>query len=81
MNTTPVPRERRRHVVRLVRRVGLHAAPLSDDARLTYVLGALIASDAGYVAADALIEAGKNPKLVAIAANILAVTALDADAL
>jgi hypothetical protein len=78
MNTPPISRERRRHVVRLVRRVGLHGQPLSDDDRLTYVLGALIATDCGRIATDDLIQAAKNPKLVALTANILTVTAIDA---
>ncbi|MFA5712345.1 hypothetical protein [Mycolicibacterium sp.] len=81
MSTPLVPRERRRHVVRLVKRVGLHQAPLSEAARLTYVIGALIADDAGCIKKADLTEAAKNPKIVALAANILTVTALDAGAL
>lgn len=72
-----ISRERRRHVVKLVKRVGLHSAGLSDDALLTYVVGALIASDVGYVADRDLFDARKDPKLVALASNILAVTAID----
>lgn len=81
MSTTRITRERRRHVCRLIKRVGLHAAPLSDDARLTYVLAALIASDEGRVADQDLMDATKDRNLVALAANILAVTGLDAASL
>lgn len=77
-STPPVSRERRRHVARLIKRVGLHSAPLSNDARLTYVIGALVASDDGFVADSVLIEAAKDAKIVALAANLLAVTGLDA---
>lgn len=77
VSAAKITRERRRHVVRLVKRVGLHGAQLSDDARLTYVIGALIASDAGRVKNSDLAAAAADPKMVALAANILTVTALD----
>ena len=81
MNTPLVSRERRRHVVKLVRRVGLHAAQLSDDARLTYVVAALVADDSGRIPNDLLFSTCKDPKLLALAENILAVTAIDSASL
>lgn len=74
----PIPRERRRHVAALVKRVGLLQDPgLSAHAQLTYVIGALVADDTGYLPKQRLEEAFADQRIVGLAANMLAVIAID----
>lgn len=69
-----VSRERRRHVAGLVRRVGLHQADLTQDARLLYIVGALVASDGGVVRRKRLDEALRDEQIMQIARSILLLT-------
>lgn len=72
-----ISRERRRHVMRLIKRSGILTADVSDDARVTYVLGALVCDDTGYLKKDDLTRAAQNPRLLALAENMLAMAGLE----
>lgn len=64
-------RERRRHVLRLLSRTGIMSADISDDARLTYVVGALVCNDIGYLKKDDLVAAFADPSVVQAARTLL----------
>lgn len=63
---------RRKHVAKLVRRVGILDADISADALLLYVIGALIANDDGHMPQERLHRAAMAPHLQEAAAGILA---------
>lgn len=65
-------RERRRHVLRLLGRTGILNADISDDARLTYVVGALVCNDVGYLKQADLVAAFNDPSVVQAARTLLA---------
>lgn len=69
-----IDRTRRRYVAKLVRKVGLHTKPISDDARLAYIVGALVCDDSGKIGRAALDAALADANVVHIARSILALT-------
>lgn len=76
-NHTPIraadlSRERRRHVLNLLKRQGIVTSSLSDSARLTYVVGALVCDDTGYLKKDSLVAAFQDPSVVQAARTLLA---------
>lgn len=71
--TADFSRERRRLVTRLIRRSGVLADPrLTDDAKVLYVVCALVADDGGVGRTDALTEAMQDPSIVQVARTIMA---------
>lgn len=69
-----IPRSRRRHVVEIVRRQAIHDQPLTEDAKLLYVVGALVADDEGHLSQERLKRALRDATVVQIARSILALT-------
>lgn len=65
-------RARRRHVLNLLDRAGVLTAGLSDDAELTYVVGALICDDTGFLKKADLVAAFQDPSIVQAARALLA---------
>lgn len=65
-------RERRRHVLQLMRRTGvLTDTHLTDKDRLIYVVGALVCDDVGRVNTTDLAEALRDPSIVQAARALL----------
>lgn len=68
--TATFSRERRRHVVALIRRNGL-LRNVSRDAQLMYAIGALICDDAGRFSQADLDAATADPSIIAAAQELL----------
>lgn len=77
-----VSRTRERQVARMVRRESRDPSwvQLTPDARLMYVLGALLANDAGVVKKSVLREAFQDERITARATEILAAVAAAGEA-
>lgn len=64
--------QRRQMGVAMIRDKGIVTDPrLSEEARITYAMGILIATDDGFVSDDALLAAAKDPSIRAAAKELL----------
>jgi hypothetical protein len=71
--TADLSRERRRQVHRLLKRTGVvHDPRLSTDAKVLYVVGALICDQQGAGSTEVLMAAMQDPSIVQAARTILA---------
>lgn len=64
-------RKRRRHVLNLIERTGILASDVGDDALLTYVVGALVCDDTGFLKKADLVDAFQDPSVVQAARTLL----------
>jgi len=69
--TANLSRERRRHILRMVEGNGVLDADMSDEARVTYVVGGLVCDDTGFIRKPDLDAALADPSVVSVAIDIL----------
>lgn len=69
--TANLSRDRRRHILRMVEGQGVLNADIGEQARLTYVVGGLVASDVGVVSQEDLAAAMTDPSVISVAMEIL----------
>lgn len=66
-----VSRQRRRHILRLVEGEGILDADIPEEARLLYVVSALMCNEVGFLSKEAMDSGMSNPQAIEVAITIL----------